>query len=158
MDDLQVPSFIPDVQRYFGHFTQTLRSLALQEPRGTSRQILYFIGLFPNLQDLKLCYNISMNWQQDTVNVDLSPLSVPPLCGRLTLVCFTREKLVKDMITFEDTARGLESVVEAEGMNGGFYYLSCEPLIISEMRSPRARCGIIQVGAVSGRVIVTSAL
>ena len=30
---------------------------------------------------------------------DLVPLSVPPLCGRLTLKCFTDEDLVKDMIT-----------------------------------------------------------
>ena len=55
IDDLQVPSFMPNIQRYFGHFAPTLRFLALREPRGSPRQILYFIGLFPNLQDLKLC-------------------------------------------------------------------------------------------------------
>ena len=32
--------------------------------------------------------------------MDLVPLSVPPLCGRLTLFRVTKEKLVKDMITF----------------------------------------------------------
>ena len=31
---------------------------------------------------------------------NLVPLSVPPLCGRLILKNFTKERLVKDMITF----------------------------------------------------------
>jgi len=100
IDNLQVPSFMPNIQRYFGHFAPTLRLLALREPVGSSRQILYFIGLFPNLQDLKLCYNCSMNIREGTADVDLTPLSVPPLCGRLTLMCFAKEKLVKDMITY----------------------------------------------------------
>jgi len=99
IDLLQIPSFMPNIQRYFGHFAPTLRFLALREPRGSSRQILYFIGFFPNLQDLKICYNIPMDVREGTAGVDLTPLSVPPLCGRLTLTCFTREKLVKDMIT-----------------------------------------------------------
>jgi len=38
--------------------------------------------------------------EEGTAGADLVPLSVPPLCGRLTLICFAREKLVKDMITF----------------------------------------------------------
>ena len=100
IDDLQVPSFMPNIRRYFGHLAPTLRFLALREPIGSPRQILYFIGLFPNLQDLKICYNYSMEEQEDTADEDLIPLSVPPLCGRLTLLFFPKEKLVKDMITF----------------------------------------------------------
>ena len=100
IDELQVPSFMPNIQRYFGHLAPTLRFLALREPRGSSRQILYFIGLFPNLQDLKLCYNRSVERQEGAADMDLIPLSVPPLCGRLTLLFFTKERLVKDMITF----------------------------------------------------------
>ena len=99
IDNLNVPSFMPNIRQYFGHLTQTLRFLALREPIGSSHQILYFIGSFPNLQDLKLCYNYSMGVQEGITDVDLTPLSVPPLCGRLTLICFTKEKLVKDMIT-----------------------------------------------------------
>ena len=98
IDELQLPSFMPNIQRYFGHFAPTLRLLALNEPCGTSRQILYFIGLFPNLQDLKLCYNSSFMDRDGAADADLIPLSVPPLCGRLTLVCFAKEKLVKEMI------------------------------------------------------------
>jgi len=38
--------------------------------------------------------------QEDMTDIDLTPLSVPPLCGRLTLLYFPKEKLIKDMITF----------------------------------------------------------
>jgi hypothetical protein len=98
IDDLQIPSFMPKIQRYFGHFAPTLRFLALREPRGSCRQILYFIGLFPNLQDLKLCYFYPRTEVESAADSTLIPLSVPPLCGRLILTSFTREELMKDMI------------------------------------------------------------
>jgi len=100
IDYLVIPSFMPNIRRYFGPFAPTLRLLALRNPIGSSREILYFIGLSPNLQDLRICYDFPMEKQEGTAGADLTPLSVPPLCGRLTLVCFTKEKLVKDMITF----------------------------------------------------------
>ena len=34
-------------------FLPTVRSLALNSPRGSSRQIVFFIELFPHLEDLK---------------------------------------------------------------------------------------------------------
>jgi len=98
IDKMQVSRFMPNIQRCFGHLAPTLRFLALREPRGSCRQILCFIGLFPNLQDLKLCYPSPTEEREGTIDVDLVPLSVPPLRGRLTLICFTRKKLVKDMI------------------------------------------------------------
>ena len=98
IDNLQVSSFMPNIQKYFGHFAPTLRFLALREPEGSCRQILYLIGLFPNLQDLKLCYPIPSQEQESTADSTLVPLFVPPLRGRLTLTCFTREALLKDMI------------------------------------------------------------
>jgi hypothetical protein len=99
IDYLQVSSFMPNIQQCFGHLSPTLRFLALQKPEGSCRQILYFIGLFPNLQDLKLHYSIPMGEQESTADADLVPLSIPPLRGRLTLTCFTREKLMKEMIS-----------------------------------------------------------
>ena len=98
IDNLQIPAFMPDIQRWFGHFSPTLRFLALKEPKGSCRQILYFIGLFPNLQDLKLNYPLPADEKESTADATLTPLSVPPLRGCLTLTCFTRQKLVKDMI------------------------------------------------------------
>jgi len=100
IDFLQIPSFMPNIQRYFGHFSPTLRLLALRKPRGSCRQILYFISLFPNLQDLKLCYGSLEDVWESAADATLVPLSVPPLRGWLTLACFTRENLVKDMIFF----------------------------------------------------------
>jgi hypothetical protein len=99
IDYLQVSSFMPNIRRYFGHLSPTLRFLALKEPEGSCRQILYFIGLFPNLQDLKLHYTVPRDELESTADPTLVPLSVPPLRGRLTLTCFTREKLVKEMIS-----------------------------------------------------------
>ena len=98
IDYLQVSSFMPTIQRCFGHFSPTLRFLALKEPNGSCRQILYFIGLFPNLQDLKLCYSSLKDEQESTVDATLAPLPIPPLQGWLRLTFFTRENLVKDMI------------------------------------------------------------
>ena len=99
IDDLTVPSFVEDIQQCFGHFAPTLQFLALKEPRGSYREILYFIGLFPNLQDLKLCYRLPMEERESETGGHLVPLSVPPLSGRLTLTCFTKKKFVEDMIT-----------------------------------------------------------
>ena len=98
IDHLQIPAFMPNIQRWFGYFSPTLRFLALREPKGSCRQILYFISLFPNLQDLKLNYPIPTDEKESTADATLTPLSVPPLRGCLILTCFTREKLVKDMI------------------------------------------------------------
>ena len=98
IDHLQVPDFMPDIRQSFGHFAPTLRFLALKAPGGSCRQILYFIGLFPNLQDLKVCYGFPVEEQESMADAELIPLSVPPLHGRLTLTCFTRGRLVEDMI------------------------------------------------------------
>lgn len=100
IDGLQISSFMPNIRRCFGHFSPTLRFLALRKPRGSCRQLLYFIGLFPNLQDLKICYALPREERENKADADLVPLSVPPLDGRLTLTCFTREKFVREMISF----------------------------------------------------------
>ena len=99
IDYLQVSNFMPTIRQCFGHLSPTLRFLALKDPNGTHRQILYFIGLFANLQDLKLQYSEPMDKPEDTADATLIPLSTPPLRGWLRLVRFTKEDLVKDMIT-----------------------------------------------------------
>jgi len=100
IDYLQIPSFMPNIQRYFGHFSPTLRFLALRNPRGSCRQILYLIGLFPNLQDLKICYESPGDEWESAGDPTLVPLSIPPLRGWLTLTCLAMENLVKDMMFF----------------------------------------------------------
>ena len=99
IDNLQVSSFMPTIRQCFGHLSPNLRFLALKNPNGTHRQILYFIGLFPNLQDLKLQYSNLMDEPEDTSDPTPIPLSIPSLRGWLRLVRFTKEDLVRDMIT-----------------------------------------------------------
>jgi hypothetical protein len=99
IDNLRVSKFMPTIRQCFGHFSPTLRFLALSKPKGSCRQILYFIGLFPNLQDLKLhCYPFR-GTRKSTADAALVPLSIPPLRGRLMLTDFERPSLVRDMIT-----------------------------------------------------------
>jgi len=98
IDDFELSRFMPRIRQCFGHFSPTLRFLALRDPRGSCRQILYFIGLFPNLQDLKLHYYHLMDKRESTADATLVPLSTPPLRGWLTLTCFTRVTLIEDMI------------------------------------------------------------
>ena len=47
----------------------------------------------------------------------------------------------------ESAVRKLDRIVKAERMIGGLDYLLCEPLIISEIRSPHPRLGIYYVGS-----------
>ena len=101
IDYLDVSGFMPTIRQCFGHLSPTLRFLALKGPKGSCRQVLYFIGLFPNLQDLKLrnLYHEREEEEKDMADATLIPPSIPPLQGRLTLIYFKKENLVRGMIT-----------------------------------------------------------
>ena len=96
--DLQVSSFMPNIQQYFGHFAPSLRALILVRPSGSSRQLLYFIGLFQNLQDLTLVIPVLTSDEESAADSALVPLFKPPLCGRLMIIKYDGETLIKDMI------------------------------------------------------------
>ena len=98
IDHLQLSSFMPNMGYYFGHLAPTLRFLALAWASGSSRQILYFIGFFPNLEDLKLIHPFCGSKQEYADDATLVPLSIPPLRGRLTLASITGDEFVTDMI------------------------------------------------------------
>jgi len=98
IDYLNTPEFIPGVWRYFGHFSLTVRSLALREPKGSRRQIIYFIGIFQHLEDLKLLYDQFDPQEEPVDDLMLIPPFAPPLRGQLTMMSFTRVELLKDMI------------------------------------------------------------
>ena len=91
---------MPRIRRYFRYFLPTVRSLALKEPRGSIRQIIYFIGLFQHLQDLKLLEDMFSYWQPEEQAEDstLLPPFVPPLRGWLTLTHFKKAHFWKEMI------------------------------------------------------------
>jgi len=94
---LDIPNFMPRIQQYFKHFLPTLRSLGLREPRGSNRQIVYFVGLFQHLEDLSLIYSGVNLREQPAADLTLVPRFVPPLKGRLKMR-FTTAGLMKDVI------------------------------------------------------------
>ena len=100
IDCLDIPSFMPRIRQYFGHLAQTVRSLSLRAPKGSDRQIIYFIGLFEHLQDLKLLHdNVTSPPEREPAKYrTLVPLFSPPLQGQLTMTYFTRVGILKDMI------------------------------------------------------------
>jgi hypothetical protein len=99
IDNLQVFAFMPIIQQCFEHLSPNLQFLALKEPKDTCRQVLYFIGLFLNLQDLKLHCCRSIGEPKAPADATLISLSTPPLRGWLRLVCFKEDEIVKDMVT-----------------------------------------------------------
>jgi len=96
--NLDIHKFMPKIRRYFGHFLPTVRSLTLRKPRGSCRQILYFIGLFQHLDDLNL-FGGALGFQEGpTSDLTLVPPFTPPLRGQLTMKCFGNVGFLKDMI------------------------------------------------------------
>jgi len=103
---LDIPTFMPSIRRNIRHFLPTVQHLSLREPKGSRRQIIYFIGLFQHLDDLRLLYD-EVNFDQEyherrqeepVDDPTLVPPFVPPLRGSLTLSCFTRVSLLRDMV------------------------------------------------------------
>ena len=98
IDNLDISSFMPNIRQYFGHFSPTVQSLALRKPKGSRRQIIFFIGLFQHLEDVKLLYDLVDFQEEPADDLTLIPSFVPPLQGRLTMSCFTRVGILEDMI------------------------------------------------------------
>lgn len=98
MDYLDISSFMPRTRRYFGQFFPTLRYLTLKRPKGSSRQIIYFIGSFRHLEDLRLLHDRSELQEELADDPALVPPFIPPLRGWLMVAYFTRVDLLKDLI------------------------------------------------------------
>ena len=96
---LDLPGFMPRLQQCFGHFLPTVQELCLQAPKGSRRQIIYFIGLFKHLQDLYIINDAAMIRNEQTEDLALVPHFAPPLGGRLMLSWFSRVDLLRDMIS-----------------------------------------------------------
>ena len=54
ISDVILSQFASGAEKYFGHFSPTLRSIALIHPMGSTRQLAHFLGLFPKLDDVKI--------------------------------------------------------------------------------------------------------
>ena len=94
---LDFSKFPAGLGEHLGHFSPTLRSVALDRPRGTHRQLLDFFRLFPLLDDISV-------WQYSPVSeeyklLDNQPASVRGgLRGRLKLHNLDDEGLLQDMV------------------------------------------------------------
>jgi len=98
IDYLDIPSFLSYIRWCPVSFLQSVRSLALKEPKGTRREIIYFIGLLQRLQDLRLLYDGVDPREEPAGDLTLIPLFVPPLRGSLTMRHSTGVELLKDML------------------------------------------------------------
>ena len=90
-----IRSFIPRIERYFGHFSPTLRSITLESPRCSPRQLSHFLSLFTNLDDVDIKHFVHV--RADIPDAVLPPLSTPKLRGQLTLSSFTAVDMWEDL-------------------------------------------------------------
>lgn len=105
LEGVEICRFILHLQRYFGQFSPTLRSIVLSEPRCTPRQLSHFLSFFPILDDIKIrgpCTRVV-----DTANPDamLVPFSAPKLRGRLVLSWFDYTETLTHLIASCDGLR-----------------------------------------------------
>ena len=94
--NLDIPRFLPDISRYFGHFSPTLQSITLYRPRCAPQQLSHFLSLFPNLDDIELRSPFII----DTGPGKLAPFSSPPpgLRGRLALCDFHQVEVLTHLV------------------------------------------------------------
>lgn len=95
--DLDFSAFPMGAGQYFGHFSPTLRSVALSCPKGTRRQLLDFFRLFPKLDDIKIAHYHARPEVHEALDDQLIPIR-GGLRGRLILRRFGDQGLLKDII------------------------------------------------------------
>ena len=88
LQSLAIDRFIPDIERYFGQFSPTLRSITLYKPRCSPRQLSYFLSFFSNLDDIELQLQHSTTFHTEPTKLDSFSAPAPKLRGRLTLYNF----------------------------------------------------------------------
>ena len=97
IDDPNLEAFIPQARLYFACFVPTLRYLALRTPRCGHQKLLYFLGLFPNLDDFRLIHHYTPRSQPSPSGSTLIPESAPSLRGRLMLNSFGDDVFLRDL-------------------------------------------------------------
>jgi len=103
LEKLDIFSFIPEVERYFGQFSATLRSIALFAPRCSPRQLSHFLSLFSNLDDVEIRgFYPPPRLPGDPI---LVPISAPKLRGQLIVSSFREVETWKDLIAACDGLR-----------------------------------------------------
>lgn len=95
---LDIPSFIPKMEIYFGSFLWSLQSLELEFPRGDHNQILYFVCRFPNLRDLRIqgVQDYIHSMRNGCPHFDIK--TSPPLDGTLDLKLNTESDMAARLV------------------------------------------------------------
>ena len=86
LDKVNISSFMPEIGRYFGQFSATLRSIGLIAPCCyTPRELSYFLSLFSNLDDIEIRYlfSPSLLLNPPIPDTELVPISAQKLRGQL---------------------------------------------------------------------------
>ena len=86
---LDIPSFLPKMEEYFGPFLESLQSLELEHPRGDYKQILYFVCQFKNLRDLRIKGTQDHVHSMRNGGPHFDIKTTPPLDGILDLELYT---------------------------------------------------------------------
>lgn len=94
--DLDFFRFPMGLGEYFGHFSPRLRSVALSGPRGSRRQMLSFLMLFPKLDDIKISHYHTWVGRPDGINTPIIPFQ-GELRGQMVLRNFGDEELLRDI-------------------------------------------------------------
>lgn len=85
LDNIDIDRFIPDIEHHFGHFSSTLRSITLHDPRCSPRHLSHFLSLFSNLDDIEIQGMFTPVPHTTVPDTELVPFSAPKLRGRLVL-------------------------------------------------------------------------
>ena len=88
LQELDIYLFVPGIERYFGHFSPTLRSVTLLNPHCTPRQLSHFLSLFKNLDDIEIQNTYTYTPDETIPDTELVPFSAPKMRGRLILRYF----------------------------------------------------------------------
>ena len=83
LENLEIGRFIPGLEHHFGQFSQTLRSITLDDPFCSPRQLSHFLSLFSNLDDISI--RGTLDFIPTAPDTGLVPFSAPKLRGRLVL-------------------------------------------------------------------------
>ena len=97
LERADISSFMPEIERYFGQFSETLRSIALFAPRCTPRQLSRFLSLFSNLDNVEIRGFLLP--RRPIPDPEFVPISVPRLRGRLVLASFPDAQTWGDLNT-----------------------------------------------------------
>ena len=136
--DLDFSHFPMGVGKYWGHFSPTLRSMALISPRGTRRQLLDFMRLFPKLDHVKISNYRGGGGEYKAVGTPLVPTE-GGLRGGLTLKNFGDEGLLKDMAVVYGGMRF--SFMDLDDVQGVRFVLeTCADTLEAVRIHPRQHC------------------